>query len=195
MPRFVQYVNTTNFKCEPINTIVSLTNRPICDTYMYKHNKWRQYPWRFNILRKCHQELHLKELRKPPPRPRHREEETRKGARGGGNLTAFISTKSWKKHTRTWVFQRRLWVSWILSSMTFSKASRLANVKRSRVITIMEIQNAVRLQLPGELPKYAISQGAQAIFRYDRSRGRFYYWSSTLRTVSVVKTRRSVFNT
>lgn len=55
------------------------------------------------------------------------------------------------------------------------EASRLANVKRSRVITIREIQNAIRLQLPGELPKYAISQGAQAIFRYDRSRGRYYY--------------------
>ena len=111
------------FKCEPINTIVSLTDRPICDTYRYKHNKWWQYSWSLNVLRKCHQELHLKELRKPPPRPRHREEETRKGARGGGNLTPFTSTKSWSKHTRKWVFQRRLWVSWILSSMTSSKGS------------------------------------------------------------------------
>ena len=34
-----------------------------------------------------------KGAKKPPPRPRHREEETRKGARGGRNLTPFISTK------------------------------------------------------------------------------------------------------
>ena len=55
------------------------------------------------------------------------------------------------------------------------EASRLANVKRSRVITIMEIQNAIRLQLPGELPKYAVSKGVDAILRYNRSRGRYFY--------------------
>ena len=56
-----------------------------------------------------------------------------------------------------------------------NEASRLANLKRHRNITLREIQYAVRLQLPGDLRKIAISQGVQAILRYDRSRGRYYY--------------------
>ena len=55
------------------------------------------------------------------------------------------------------------------------EASRLANLKRSRKITPIEIQYAVRLQLPGDLRKIAISQGVQAILRYNRSRGRYFY--------------------
>ena len=55
------------------------------------------------------------------------------------------------------------------------EASSLANLRRSRKITPRDIQNAVKLQLPGELRKIAISQGVQAILRYDRSRGRYYY--------------------
>ena len=55
------------------------------------------------------------------------------------------------------------------------EASRLANLRRSRKITLREIQNAVQLQLPGELRKIAISQGVQAILRYNRSRGRYFY--------------------
>ena len=55
------------------------------------------------------------------------------------------------------------------------EASRLANLKRHRNITLREIQYAVRLQLPGDLRKIAISQGVQAILRYNRSRGRYFY--------------------
>ena len=55
------------------------------------------------------------------------------------------------------------------------EASRLANLRRSRKITPREIQYAVRLQLPGDLRKIAISQGVQAILRYNRSRGRYFY--------------------
>ena len=55
------------------------------------------------------------------------------------------------------------------------EASRLANLKRYRNISLREIQYAVRLQLPGDLRKIAISQGVQAILRYNRSRGRYFY--------------------
>ena len=55
------------------------------------------------------------------------------------------------------------------------EASRLANLKRHRNISLREIQYAVRLQLPGDLRKIAISQGVQAILRYNRSRGRYFY--------------------
>ncbi|KAL3290494.1 hypothetical protein HHI36_023835 [Cryptolaemus montrouzieri] len=52
-----------------------------------------------------------------------------------------------------------------------AEASRLAhyNYKRS-TITSREIQTAVRLLLPGELAKHAVSEGTKAITKYTSSK-------------------------
>ncbi|XP_066862743.1 histone H2B type 1-M-like isoform X2 [Kogia breviceps] len=50
------------------------------------------------------------------------------------------------------------------------EASRLAHYKRS-TITSSEIQTAVRLLLPGELAKHAVSKGTKAVTKYTSSKG------------------------
>ncbi|KAI5279449.1 Histone H2B Type 1-D [Manis pentadactyla] len=49
------------------------------------------------------------------------------------------------------------------------EASRLAHFKRS-TITSREIQTAVRLLLPGELAKHAVSEGTKAFTKYTGSK-------------------------
>ena len=49
------------------------------------------------------------------------------------------------------------------------EASRLAHYKRS-TITPREIQTAVRLLLPGELAKHAVSEGTKAVTKYTSSK-------------------------
>jgi histone H3/H4 len=45
-----------------------------------------------------------------------------------------------------------------------AEASRLAHYNKRTTITSREIQTAVRLLLPGELAKHAVSEGTKAVF-------------------------------
>jgi len=49
------------------------------------------------------------------------------------------------------------------------EASRLARYNHKNTITSREIQTAVRLLLPGELAKHAISEGTKAVTKYTQS--------------------------
>merc|ERR1712073_102603 len=51
-----------------------------------------------------------------------------------------------------------------------SKASRLAHYNKRSTITSREIQTAVRLLLPGELAKHAVSEGTKAVTKYTSSK-------------------------
>lgn len=51
-----------------------------------------------------------------------------------------------------------------------SEASRLAHYNRRSTITSREIQTAVRLLLPGELAKHAISEGTKAVTKYTTTK-------------------------
>ena len=51
-----------------------------------------------------------------------------------------------------------------------SEASRLAHYNRKSTITSREIQTAVRLLLPGELAKHAVSEGTKAVTKYTSSK-------------------------
>ncbi|XP_008052345.1 histone H2B type 1-A-like [Carlito syrichta] len=51
-----------------------------------------------------------------------------------------------------------------------AEASRLAHYNRRLTITSREIQTAVRLLLPGELAKHAVSEGAKAVTKYTSSK-------------------------
>ena len=48
-----------------------------------------------------------------------------------------------------------------------SEASRLARYNHSKTMTSREIQTAVRLVLPGELAKHAVSEGTKAVTKYS----------------------------
>ncbi|CAL8289059.1 unnamed protein product [Boreogadus saida] len=50
------------------------------------------------------------------------------------------------------------------------EASRLAHYNKRRTITSREIQTAVRLLLPGELAKHAVSEGTKAVTKYTSSK-------------------------
>ncbi|ODM99206.1 Histone H2B.3 [Orchesella cincta] len=50
-----------------------------------------------------------------------------------------------------------------------AEASRLAHYNKRTTITSREIQTAVRLLLPGELAKHAVSEGTKAVTKYTSS--------------------------
>merc|ERR1712183_174542 len=50
-----------------------------------------------------------------------------------------------------------------------SEASRLAQYSKRSTISSREIQTAVRLLLPGELAKHAVSEGTKAVTKYTSS--------------------------
>ncbi|RUS68712.1 hypothetical protein EGW08_023526 [Elysia chlorotica] len=53
---------------------------------------------------------------------------------------------------------------------TSAEASRLAHYNKRSTITSREIQTAVRLLLPGELAKHAVSEGTKAVTKYTTSK-------------------------
>lgn len=51
-----------------------------------------------------------------------------------------------------------------------TESSRLAHYNKKSTITSREIQTAVRLLLPGELAKHAVSEGTKAVTKYTSSK-------------------------
>jgi histone H2B len=51
-----------------------------------------------------------------------------------------------------------------------AEASRLAHYNKRSIFTSQEIQTAVRLLLPGELAKHAVSEGTKAVTKYTSSK-------------------------
>ena len=50
------------------------------------------------------------------------------------------------------------------------EASRLAKYNKKSTISSREVQTAVRLLLPGELAKHAVSEGTKAVTKYTTSK-------------------------
>lgn len=50
-----------------------------------------------------------------------------------------------------------------------SEASRLVQYNKKSTISSREIQTSVRLILPGELAKHAVSEGTKAVTKYTSS--------------------------
>ena len=50
-----------------------------------------------------------------------------------------------------------------------AEASRLSHYNKKSTITSREIQTAVRLLLPGELAKHAVSEGTKAVTKFTNS--------------------------
>jgi histone H2B len=50
-----------------------------------------------------------------------------------------------------------------------SEAGRLARYNKKHTISSREIQTAVRLVLPGELAKHAVSEGTKAVTKFTSS--------------------------
>eukprot|EP01119_Soliformovum_irregulare_P012505 TRINITY_DN324_c0_g1_i1.p1 TRINITY_DN324_c0_g1~~TRINITY_DN324_c0_g1_i1.p1 ORF type:complete len:141 (-),score=49.25 TRINITY_DN324_c0_g1_i1:126-548(-) len=52
-----------------------------------------------------------------------------------------------------------------------TEAGKLARYNKRHTITSREVQTAVRLILPGELAKHAVSEGTKAVTKYNSSEG------------------------
>ncbi|XP_072181616.1 late histone H2B.2.1-like [Diadema setosum] len=50
------------------------------------------------------------------------------------------------------------------------EASRLAHYNKKSTVSSREVQTAVRLLLPGELAKHAVSEGTKAVTKYTTSK-------------------------
>lgn len=50
-----------------------------------------------------------------------------------------------------------------------TEAAKLASYNNTKTLTSREIQTAVRLLLPGELAKHAVSEGTKAVTKYSSS--------------------------
>lgn len=50
-----------------------------------------------------------------------------------------------------------------------SEASKLSSYSQTKTLSSREIQTAVRLLLPGELSKHAVSEGTKAVTKYSSS--------------------------
>jgi len=50
------------------------------------------------------------------------------------------------------------------------EAGKLARYNKKSTLTSREIQTAVRLVLPGELAKHAVSEGTKAVTKYTSSK-------------------------
>lgn len=81
------------------------------------------------------------------------------------------------------------------------EASRLAHYNKKSTISSREIQTAVRLLLPGELAKHAVSEGTKAVTKYTSSKwtqvtvvpaSLLLMFSLTVRTVLIL-TRKDNF--
>ncbi|XP_032949808.1 histone H2B type 1-M isoform X1 [Rhinolophus ferrumequinum] len=64
------------------------------------------------------------------------------------------------------------------------EASRLAHYNKRSTITSREIQTAVRLLLPGELAKHAVSEGTKAVTKYTSSKGEMNAEKKEIQTVT-----------
>ena len=51
-----------------------------------------------------------------------------------------------------------------------TESSRLAHYNKKSTISSREIQTAIRLLLPGELAKHAVSEGTKAVTKYTSSK-------------------------
>ena len=53
-----------------------------------------------------------------------------------------------------------------------AESANLCRLNGTKTLTSREIQTAVRLILPGELAKHAVSEGTKAVTKYNQSAGR-----------------------
>lgn len=52
-------------------------------------------------------------------------------------------------------------------NMIVAEAARIAQQNKKKTLTVREIQTAVRLILPGELAKHAVSEGTKAVTKFN----------------------------
>jgi histone H2B len=112
----------------------------------------------------------------------------KKGAKGRGRKKAKVGRKKARKQTYgTFIYRvlKQVHPDVGVSKKSMSimnsfvndlferiagEASRLAAINKRRTMSSREVQTAVRLLLPGELAKHAVSEGTKAVTKYTSSK-------------------------
>lgn len=68
----------------------------------------------------------------------------------------------------TFIWHNTDWIQDIFERVA-TEASKLAAYNKKSTISSREIQTSVRLILPGELAKHAVSEGTKAVTKYSSS--------------------------
>merc|ERR1712028_177221 len=105
-----------------------------------------------------------------------------KGAKGTGGKRKKKSTQSYNSyiykvlkqvHPDTGISKRGMSVmnSFIndIEERISTEGGKLARYNKSKTLTSREVQTSVRLLLPGELAKHAVSEGTKAVTKYTSS--------------------------
>ncbi|XP_078416685.1 histone H2B 1.2-like [Cetorhinus maximus] len=110
-----------------------------------------------------------KVIKKTPPKSGKKRKKARKES-----YSIYIYKVMKQVHPDTGISSRAMsimnsFVNDIFERIT-GEASRQAHYNKRRTISSREIQTAVRLLLPGELAKHAVSEGTKAVTKYTSSK-------------------------
>jgi len=105
--------------------------------------------------------------------PAEGETKTRKHKRNYESYSTFIYKVLKQVHPDTGISNKAMAIMNSFVNDIFERiaqeAGRLARYNKRGTITSREIQTAVRLLLPGELAKHAVSEGTKAVTKYNAS--------------------------
>jgi len=112
-----------------------------------------------------------KKALKPKPKPLKKEGEKRKHRKNYESYSSFIYKVLRQVHPDTGISTKAMSIMNSFVNDIFERianeAGRLAKYNKRYTITSREIQTAVRLLLPGELAKHAVSEGTKAVTKYN----------------------------
>jgi len=112
-----------------------------------------------------------KKALKPKAKPLKKEGEKRKHRKNYESYSSFIYKVLRQVHPDTGISTKAMSIMNSFVNDIFERianeAGRLAKYNKRYTITSREIQTAVRLLLPGELAKHAVSEGTKAVTKYN----------------------------
>ncbi|KAJ4458918.1 putative Histone H2B [Paratrimastix pyriformis] len=108
----------------------------------------------------------------PPAKdvPKSEEEKKKRKKKRHETYSSYIYKVLKQVHPETGISNRAMAIMNSFINDIFERiaveASRLARYNKRHTLTSREIQTAVRLLLPGELAKHAVSEGTKAVTKY-----------------------------
>ncbi|KAL4855221.1 Histone H2B [Chlorella vulgaris] len=103
-----------------------------------------------------------------PPKTKAKAQAGDKGEKKGKRTKA--KSESYKVHPDTRISTKAMSIVNSMMTDMFDKiataAAQLSRVNKKATLSSREVQTAVRLVLPGELAKHAVSEGTKAVTKY-----------------------------
>ena len=106
-------------------------------------------------------------------KPAHKSQDEKRHRKRTETFSVYIYRVLKQVHPETGVSKRSMSIMNSFINDIFEKialeASRLVRYNKKHTLSSREIQTAVRLLLPGELAKHAVSEGTKAVTKYTSS--------------------------